>query len=371
MHEGLILWRDRVPSGCTPASAGGGIFVAGPYQHNFSQRRGIQHRLNPNVDGPELPPRLQRLSHISWSSTYRQQLKAEGKSNNTIKTYFCGLKKFIETPLEDEEILTASAYEQMPLSTLHARIEPLNGRIDIWYHSISHLKSRTVLARMAAVAHLLNWLGLNMPDWLIRPPKGKTLPRTLTGRELDLVISASKQSENPIAEPIVILLLDTGMRVSELCGLDLHDIDLAGKNARVVGGKGNKDRLVLFTQNSVEVITSWLKIREVRAHPDEVSLFVSRRGKRPHPRSIQKMMVKLSQIAGLPAKKLTPHVLRHNFATGLLERGADLVSIQRLLGHSSIATTRMYLDITDQTLREVYKRAQALRDTIEEESDEN
>ena len=85
MHEGLILWRDIVPSGCTPASAGGGIFVAGPYQHNFSQRRGIQQRLNPNVAGPELPLRLQRLSHISWSSTYRQQLKAEGKSNNTIK----------------------------------------------------------------------------------------------------------------------------------------------------------------------------------------------------------------------------------------------------------------------------------------------
>ena len=128
----------------------------------------------------------------------------------------------------------------------------------------------------------------------------------------------------------------------------------------------------MFTEQTVRALELWAPSRDFRNVNDDSALLINNRGGRLTPRSVQKLMNELGRSAGLPRGRLTPHVLRHNFATGLLERGADLVSIQRLLGHANISTTRVYLEIGDQTLREVYKRAQILRDAIDEhvESDE-
>jgi site-specific recombinase XerD len=189
----------------------------------------------------------------------------------------------------------------------------------------------------------------------------------LTRRELTTVLEAANVSENPAAALVVTMMLDTGMRVSEVCALNVEDIDFDDGSARIMGGKGDKDRLVLFTQRTLARLQGWLPIRE-RLQPDDVgACFLNRRGRRLQPRGVQRMMDALAEEAGLPKGKLTPHVLRHNFATGLLERGADLVTIQRLMGHATIATTRVYLEISDQTLREVYHRAQAMREELDEQ----
>ncbi len=173
---------------------------------------------------------------------------------------------------------------------------------------------------------------------------------------------ALRESEDPLAMPISTLMLDTGLRVSELCSLDIDDVDKEDLSALVIGVKGEKDRTVLFTESTVDVLESWEPIREgrIESGPDDRlrAVFVSSRGRRVNPRSVQKIMDRLADQADIPRSRLSPHTLRHTFATGLLERGADLVTIQRLLGHSSIATTRVYLEIGDQTLREIYHRAQ-------------
>ena len=255
----------------------------------------------------------------------------------------------------------------MNVVMLAKRLEPLNGRIDRWTHSMSELSPSTYNARLAAARHMIKWLGHRWPDHLVRARTGRKLPRTLTRRELTSVIEAANTSENAIASVVVTVLLDTGMRVSELCNLNLSDMELEGLHAKVIGGKGDKDRIVLFTQRTKNCIDAYLPIRSSRLRDDEHPFLLNQAGRRLQPRGVQRLMDQLAIEAGLPKGKLTPHVLRHNFATGLLERGADLVTIQRLLGHTSIATTRVYLDISDQTLREVYHRAQSMRQTMDEE----
>lgn len=335
---------------------------------NFSRERKALRpsQLRLTNDDVSLPPRLFHLRNLPWLDCYKKQLKSENKSPNTQKSYTSGLKSYVETILPSEDVLSEADYNSMTIHDLAQRMEPLNGRIDLWTHSLSDLRPTTYNARLAAARHLLKWLGHRWPEHLTRARTGKRLPRTLTRRELTMVLDAAKTSENPVASVVVTLMLDTGLRVSEVCNLNLSDIDVQDKSAKVIGGKGDKDRLVLFTDRSLNMINAWLPVRDSRVKGEFDALLLNSIGRRINPRGVQRLMDDLATEAGLPKGKLTPHVLRHNFATGLLERGADLVSIQKLLGHSSIATTRVYLEISDQTLREVYNRAQSMRTSLAE-----
>ena len=317
-------------------------------------------------DDVSLPPRLFHLRNLPWLECYKRQLKSENNSPNTQKSYISGLRSYVETILPGEDVLSEADYNSMTIHDLAQRMMPLNGRIDLWTHSLSDLRPTTYNARLAAARHLLKWLGHRWPEHLTRARTGKRLPRTLTRRELTMVLDAARTSENPVASVVVTLMLDTGLRVSEVCNLNLSDIDVQDKSAKVIGGKGDKDRLVLFTDRSLNMINAWLPVRDTRVKGEFDALLLNSIGRRINPRGVQRLMDDLAIEAGLPKGKLTPHVLRHNFATGLLERGADLVSIQKLLGHSSIATTRVYLEISDQTLREVYNRAQSMRTSLAE-----
>ncbi len=309
-----------------------------------------------------LPSRLHRISELQWHECWLQQLRSEKKSAHTIRAYDVAARTFSTTSLPGEGTLDWGEASSIPVRDFHLFADPNNGRMDAWMNGLGELKPTTINAKIAALTHLLKWLGHIVPDWIQRPSRSRSLPKTLGRRELSRLRRAVSESEDPLAMPVSTLMLDTGLRVSELCALDIDDIDKEDLSALVIGGKGEKDRTVLFTKDSVDVLESWDPIRERRIRESEDSalraVFVSSRGRRINPRSIQKMMDRLADAADIPKSRLSPHTLRHTFATGLLERGADLVTIQRLLGHSSIATTRVYLEIGDQTLREIYHRAQ-------------
>lgn len=186
----------------------------------------------------------------------------------------------------------------------------------------------------------------------------------LPERELDLITpaelerllaSADGTEERDLRDKAILeLFFSTGLRVSELCGLD-SDIDLS-QDSFSVRGKGEKVRVVFLSPAAKSAVASYLKARKDMGE----ALFVNVRSDksiptRLTPRSVERIMKKYAAKAGI-TKKMTPHVLRHVFATDLLNNGADIRSVQQLLGHASINTTQIYTHITDAHLREVHKK---------------
>ena len=148
------------------------------------------------------------------------------------------------------------------------------------------------------------------------------------------------------------MLYATGIRRAELVGLDVADIDFQRQTARVIG-KGNKERYVFFNKASAEALKRYL---EVRPPTHDGALFVGRQGQRlsyPQVGNVFRLYVELSGLEG----KITPHTLRHSFATHLHQRGVDLMTIKDLLGHESVSTTQIYAKVTLEHMRQAYEEA--------------
>jgi len=191
------------------------------------------------------------------------------------------------------------------------------------------------------------------PARLLRTPKkGRYLPRTLALSEAKELMEKGPPSTRDKA--ILELLYATGLRVSELVGLDLDDIDMARGHIRV-RGKGKKERVVLMGSKAREALQEYLKERSLYLKKPSKALFITSRGRISD--STVRRMVKRAAIKSLVDKPVSPHTLRHSFATHLLEGGADLRVVQELLGHSNLSTTQIYTHLTLGRLKEVYTKA--------------
>jgi integrase/recombinase XerC len=153
---------------------------------------------------------------------------------------------------------------------------------------------------------------------------------------------------------MVELFYSSGLRLAELISVDLRDIDPADAMLTVTG-KGAKTRRVPVGSAALNAIHSWLGVRPLLANDDEPALFVSSRGKRIHPRTVQLRLQHWAQVRGA-GRNLHPHLLRHSFASHLLESSGDLRAVQELLGHADISTTQVYTHLDFQHLAEVYDK---------------
>lgn len=191
---------------------------------------------------------------------------------------------------------------------------------------------------------------------LVPTPKGeKRLPTFLTVDEVVKLVEApgSDNAYESRDRAILELLYSCGLRVSELVGINLQDLDLNSMSVKVLG-KGNKERMATLGSKAASAITTYLHQR-LDLKPKEDCLFVNSRGGRLTTRSVDRIIKKYAAIAGIP-KNISPHVLRHTFATHLLGGGADLRAIQEMLGHQNLSTTQMYTHTSVEKLMEIYDK---------------
>lgn len=189
-------------------------------------------------------------------------------------------------------------------------------------------------------------IAANPADPLPLPKRSRKLPTYLTSDELLALLRASES--NPRDHCLLEFIYATGVRVSEAVGMRVDSVNLNEKTALVRSGKGDKDRLVIMSEHVRQELAHYLKKRGT--HSD--SLFPNRSGSRLSSRYVEKMIGRYAKQARIP-KPVTPHVLRHTFATHMLDGNVDIRAIQELLGHSSLATTQIYTHVTTERLRRI------------------
>lgn len=226
----------------------------------------------------------------------------------------------------------------------------------------SGLAPRSVARRLSAVrsflSHAVEHGGVagNAANGITAPRAPRRLPGTLDADQVAKLLEASDDDTLAIRDlAIMELFYSSGLRLAELVGLDINDLDFADKTVRVTG-KGNKTRVLPVGKQALDAVRRWLPVRLGLAGSEEQALFVSRKGGRLKHRSIQARLKQWARRSGSD-RHLHPHLLRHSFASHLLESSGDLRAVQELLGHASISTTQIYTHLDFQHLATSYDKA--------------
>lgn len=273
-------------------------------------------------------------------------------SPQTVQTYELGLREF-ESYLTsmDNGLSLTSADADLIRNWMESLMDKGNTASTI-NKKLSALRSfyRYALRRkLVAVDPAHNIDGLK---------KQKVLPQFVRATEMDRLLDQLEWGDDyddVLARTLLILLYETGVRRSEVVGLNNPDVDMETAQLKVTG-KRNKQRIIPFGQELADALTTYVRRRDAEGYSDEDALFVTKKGRRLTGEQLYNIVHKyLSVVTSL--KKRSPHVLRHSFATAMLNNGAGLESIRRLLGHSSVATTEIYTHTTFEQLKRVYKEA--------------
>ena len=288
---------------------------------------------------------------MDYLKEYESYLKTEKKASlNTLSSYLRDIHQYAGW-LEGENLTAEQAGQ--------ADVERY-----VKYLSAKGKSVATVTRSLASMKSFYNFL-IGAGIVTINPVRGITpakverkLPQILTSKEVDLFLEQPDPSDAKGCrdKAMLELLYATGIRVSELIGLNLEHINLSAGFVRCVGR--NKERIIPLYPAAVRALANYVtQVRpQMIEHPDEKALFVNMNGERMSRQGFWKIIKHYQEKAGI-RKDITPHTLRHSFAAHLLENGADLRSIQEMLGHADISSTQIYAQLVNQKLKDVYNKA--------------
>ncbi len=288
---------------------------------------------------------------IEWIGRFLDHLRYERQlSSNTLSNYSRDLQR----------IQNWSA-EQKLRSWSH--LTPHQIRAYVSQRHRSGISGKSLQRELSSLRSFFNYLlregeADNSPAQGIRAPKTiRKLPPTLDADQISALLETAS-SDDPLEIrdlAMIELFYSSGLRLSELVSIDLGDIDREDATL-VVTGKSNKSRKVPVGRKALEALEAWEKVRHLLAQAAESALFVSKRGSRIHPRTIEQRLKRWAVKQGAN-RNIHPHMLRHSFASHLLESSGDLRAVQELLGHADISTTQIYTHLDFQHLALVYDNA--------------
>lgn len=290
---------------------------------------------------------------------FEKHLVAERRlSEHTCRAYTRDLKRFFDFLAAREgssDDLPAAVSRQSIRAYLTAR----HGEVS----------KATAARELSALRTFLDWcvrekhVAANVAELVATPKREKRLPVFLSPEQSNALLDSPDGKDEAIVtrdRAVLELFYAAGLRLSELAALDLNDVDVRERLVRVRKGKGGKERIVPIAELSVTRVREWLRHRpsvlEKARSASCTKLFVSRRGSGLSDRQIARLVKKYARATGL-SESVSPHALRHSFATDLLGSGADLRAIQELLGHASLSTTQRYTHLDLEKLARVYDGA--------------
>lgn len=282
---------------------------------------------------------------IQYIAEYLEYLQAErGLAQNTIDAYRRDLTAFCDFLYKLADI---DDFNNIARLHINYYIKELHDK---------NYSPTSVTRKIAAIRGWFRWLSANEitptdPSLGVELPKlAKKLPKVMTVAEIENIL---KNHLTDIESAVLELLYGAGLRVSELVNLELNNIEMSSKYVRCIG-KGSKERIIPIGEKAVKALKIYFKKRELlvkKFRLDTKKLFIKENGK---PVTRQDVYVFIKKQGEILKKHISPHTLRHSFATHMLENGADLRVVQELLGHSDVSTTQLYTHVSKKRLKEVY-----------------